>query len=111
MREVVKGDKKIEPARASLIRAAVDFGFRSHVYDDVIDRLKTVEKKQSEAKNVNSTQNYPRKQALTANGRIATVAKGAARVSKRLSQRAESTPKRSRKISTAHGDLGREPRA
>ena len=50
MREVVKGDKKIEPARASLIRAAVDFGFRSHVYDDVIDRLKTVENNQSEAK-------------------------------------------------------------
>ena len=50
MRQVVKGDKKIEPARASLIRAAVDFGFRSHVYDDVIDRLKTVENEQSEAK-------------------------------------------------------------
>ena len=49
LREVVKGEKRIEPARASLIRAAVDFGFRSSVYDDVVGRLKTVEKNQREA--------------------------------------------------------------
>ena len=46
---LIQRDKRIEPGRASLIRAAVDFGFRSSVYSDVIERLKTVEKNQSGA--------------------------------------------------------------
>ena len=41
--DLIQRDKRIEPGRASLIRAAVDFGFRSSVYSDVIERLKTVE--------------------------------------------------------------------
>ncbi len=41
--DLIERDKRIEPGRASLIRAAVDFGFRSSVYSDVIERLKTVE--------------------------------------------------------------------
>ena len=47
--DLIERDKRIEPGRASLIRAAVDFGFRSSVYSDVIERLKTVEKNQSGA--------------------------------------------------------------
>ncbi len=45
--DLIQRDKRIEPGRASLIRAAVDFGFRSSVYSDVVERLKTVEKNQS----------------------------------------------------------------
>ena len=47
--DLIERDKRIEPGRASLIRTALDFGFRSSVYDDVIERLKTVEKNQSGA--------------------------------------------------------------
>ena len=47
--DLIERDKRIEPGRASLIRAAVDFGYRSSVYSDVIERLKTVEKNQSGA--------------------------------------------------------------
>ncbi len=45
--DLIQRDKRIEPGRASLIRAAVDFGFRSSVYNDVIERLQTVEKNQA----------------------------------------------------------------
>ena len=36
--------------RASLIPATLDDGFRSRVYNDVVDRLKTAEEKHAEAK-------------------------------------------------------------
>ncbi len=49
LHDLIQRDRRIEPGRASLIRAAVDFGFRSSVYSDVIERLKTVEKNQSGA--------------------------------------------------------------
>ena len=49
MRDVVKGDTSVDAPRASIIRAAVEFGFRSRVYDDVVERLKAVEAKQLEA--------------------------------------------------------------
>ncbi len=49
MRDVVKGDTRVDSARASIIRAAVEFGFRSRIYDDVVSRLKVVEAKQLEA--------------------------------------------------------------
>ena len=41
--DLMERDKRVEPGRASLIRAAPEYGFRSSVYSDVIDRLKTVE--------------------------------------------------------------------
>ncbi len=47
LHDLIERDRRIEPGRASLIRAAVDFGYRSSVYSDVIERLKTVEKNQS----------------------------------------------------------------
>ena len=49
VRGLIQRDERIEPGHASLIRAAVDFGFLSSVYSDVIERLKTVEKNQSGA--------------------------------------------------------------
>ena len=45
--DLIERDKRIEPGRASLIRTAVDFGFRSSVYSDVIERMKTLEKNQA----------------------------------------------------------------
>ena len=45
--DLIGRDKRIEPGRASLIRTAVDFGFRSSVYNDVIERMKTLEKNQA----------------------------------------------------------------
>ena len=50
MREAVNNEKRVDPGRASLIRATVDYGFRSRIYNDVVNRLKTVEKKHAEAK-------------------------------------------------------------
>ena len=47
--DLIERDKRIEPGRASPIRTALDFGFRSSVCSDVIERLKTVEKNRSGA--------------------------------------------------------------
>ncbi len=47
LHDLIQRDKRIEPGRASLIRAAVDFGFRSSIYSNVIDRLKTLENKKT----------------------------------------------------------------
>ena len=41
-------DKGVEPGRASLVRTALEFAYRSSVYNDVIERLKIVEKKAAE---------------------------------------------------------------
>jgi len=49
IRDVVKGDTAVTSPRASIIRVAAEFGFRSRVYDDVAERLKAVEAKQLEA--------------------------------------------------------------
>ncbi len=45
--DLIERDKRIEPGRSSLIRTALDFGFRSSVYNDVIERMKTLEKNQA----------------------------------------------------------------
>ena len=45
--ELIGRDKGVEPGRASLVRAAINFAFRSNVYSDVIDRLKIVENNQA----------------------------------------------------------------
>ncbi len=49
LHDLIERDRRIEPGRASLIRAAVGFGFRSSVYNDLIERLKIVEANQWEA--------------------------------------------------------------
>ena len=41
-------DKGIEPGRASLVRTALEFAYRSSVYNDVMERLKIVEKQAAE---------------------------------------------------------------
>ena len=45
--DLIEREKRVEPGRASLIRTALDFGFRSSVYNDVIERMKTLEKNQA----------------------------------------------------------------
>ena len=45
--DLIQRDKRIEAGRASLIRAAVDFGSCSSVYNDVIERMKALEKNQA----------------------------------------------------------------
>ncbi len=45
--DLIERDKRIEPGRSSLIRTALDYGFRSSVYSDVIERMKTLENKKS----------------------------------------------------------------
>ena len=47
--DLIEREKRVEPGRASLIRTALDYGFRSSIYSDVIERLKTVEMSRSEA--------------------------------------------------------------
>ena len=41
-------DKGVEPGRASLVRTALEFAYRSSVYNDVMERLKIVEKQAAE---------------------------------------------------------------
>ena len=41
-------DKGVEPGRASLVRTALEFAYRSSVYNDVMERLKIVEKQAPE---------------------------------------------------------------
>ena len=45
--DLIDREKRVEPGRASLIRTALDYGFRSSVYNDVIERMKTLEEKQA----------------------------------------------------------------
>ena len=45
MHELIQSEGRIDPGRASLIRIAIEFAFRSAVYCDIIDRFKAVEKK------------------------------------------------------------------
>ncbi len=45
--DLIGRDKRIEPGRSSLIRTALDYGFRSSIYSDVIERMKTLEKNQA----------------------------------------------------------------
>ena len=47
--DLIEREKRVEPGRASLIRTALDYGFRSSIYSDVIERLKTVEMSRSGA--------------------------------------------------------------
>ncbi len=41
---LIARDKGVEPGRASLVRTALEFAYRSSVYNDVMERLKIVEK-------------------------------------------------------------------
>ena len=45
--DLIGRDKRIEPGRSSLIRTALDYGFRSSIYSDVIERVKTLENKKT----------------------------------------------------------------
>ena len=45
---LIARDKGVEPGRASLVRTALEFAYRSSVYNDVMERLKIVEKQASE---------------------------------------------------------------
>ena len=45
--DLIEREKRVEPGRASLIRTALDYGFRSSIYNDVIERMKTLEEKQA----------------------------------------------------------------
>ena len=49
--DLIGRDKRIEAGRSSLIRTALEFGFRSSVYSDVIERMKTLEKNQAAGSN------------------------------------------------------------
>ncbi len=45
--DLMEREKRVEPGRASLIRTALDYGFRSSIYSDVIERVKTLENKKT----------------------------------------------------------------
>ena len=45
---LIARDKGVEPGRASLVRTALEFAYRSSVYNDVMERLKIVEKQAAE---------------------------------------------------------------
>ncbi len=45
--DLMEREKRVEPGRASLIRTALDYGFRSSIYSDVIERMKTLEENQA----------------------------------------------------------------
>ena len=45
---LIARDKGVEPGRASLVRTALEFAYRSSVYNDVTERLKIVEKQAAE---------------------------------------------------------------
>ena len=45
---LIARDQGVEPGRASLVRTALEFAYRSSVYNDVMERLKIVEKQAAE---------------------------------------------------------------
>ena len=45
--DLMEREKRVEAGRASLIRTALDYGFRSSIYSDVIERVKTLENKKT----------------------------------------------------------------
>ena len=45
---LIARDKGVEPGRASLVRTALEFAYRSSVYNDVMERLKILEKQAAE---------------------------------------------------------------
>ncbi len=47
--ELIDSKKGIEPGRASLVRTALEYAYRSNVYSDVLERMKTLEADQIEA--------------------------------------------------------------
>ena len=47
--DLIDSNKGIEPGRASLVRTALEYAYRSNVYSDVLERMKTLEADQIEA--------------------------------------------------------------
>ena len=57
MLNLIGSEKRIEPGRASLVRAAIDLAFRSGAYSDLAERIATLEN--------TDDRRYPRSQILT----------------------------------------------
>ena len=47
--DLIDSNKSIEPGRASLVRTALEYAYRSNVYSDILERMKTLEADQIEA--------------------------------------------------------------